>query len=1238
MKEKTFSSTCKKNSILGTYGKNKIFITILVLSFLASDIKSTSYTWTNAGGNNLWNNAANWSPNGVPNNATVDDVTFNSTSSANCTIDISPSVSTFIVSASYAGVISLGSNTISWYNSFTVTTASQFNAGTGLVKVIGGNASDPTFNTAASLYNVELACVNSFSWVKLNNDVTITNNLTITSVSQAIWGGHTFLVGGNFTNNNSWLDGGVNIKLNGTGTQIFSSSIAIPIPLQIGKCSGTVTFNNNPPSIIVVSGYWDLNGQSITASGGFSTTGGYIIGTGILNGAVTCTTGGLAPGNSTACITINGNLTLSSGSNFSIDINGNTACTNYDEILVNGTVTINGATLIGNTITAPGGTITILENNLADAIAGTKFSSAPEGATVNLCGASYTISYVGGSGNDITLTWIQNYTVSEINVIDSIFNITDGSSCILYTTDFSNQSVCTGTIVRTYSIENLGTATLNVTAISVSGGNSADFTVGGLSLPTTIAVSSSKTFTITFNPSALGLRSTTVNITNDDCDENPYNFNIQGTGVDPEINLQGNAISIVDGDITPSLTDFTDFDKASTDGGTVVRTFTIQNTGTSTLNVTAITFTGTHASDFTFNTGSLSLPASIAVSASATFTVTFDPTALGVRNATIHIANNDCNESDYDFAIKGTGIAQPAVTSISGGNNFVFNNESFTVGYEFSTNQIITVSDLGFYDQNADGLVTSHPVGLFNICEQLLTSGTVPSGTGGTLQGEFRYTSVTPVVLEPGTYRIGAVVYNGGGNDAFRQAVTTVSTDPTFSYVLGYERHGSTLGFPNEAATMTGLQEKCCFGPNMLFYEEGTPPGAPEINLKGNGQNIVDGDASPSSNDDTDFGNADPSGGTVVHTYTVENTGTSNLVVSSITKTGANQADFIIGSLSPASPVPAGSSATFTITFDPGGSGNRTATIHVNNNDCNEPDYDFAVQGNGCVAPFITACPSDLSSNTTAGICTKVMTYTVTASGTPTPTYSYEFTNATIASGSGTGSGSSFNKGVTNVIVTASNGCGTDATCSFTVTITDNENPVISCPANITITTNSDPACSYLQSGSSLDPVSYTDNCPGSTIINNFSNSNTLNAALLPNGSTVISWTVTDASSNSTSCSFTATVHGTIYNMTQDMYFCTIDEAIASSETEDNDELMIPAGTYSGCIHVTKTIILVPSGTVILNCLNMEEVMNDGTMTLMDDITINTLTLSNGKIHTNGHHLKCGTIAGGDVDSYIITD
>jgi methionine-rich copper-binding protein CopC len=119
----------------------------------------------------------------------------------------------------------------------------------------------------------------------------------------------------------------------------------------------------------------------------------------------------------------------------------------------------------------------------------------------------------------------------------------------------------------------------------------------------------------------------------------------------PEINVQGNSVTIVDGDTTPSTTDGTDFGSTATSGGMVTRTFTIQNTGTASLDVTGITISGA-TSDFTvanFTAGS------VAASGSITFDVIFDPTVDGVRTATVNIASDDSDESDYDFAITGTG-------------------------------------------------------------------------------------------------------------------------------------------------------------------------------------------------------------------------------------------------------------------------------------------------------------------------------------------------------------------------------------------------------------------------------------------------------------------------------------------------------------------------------------------------------------------------------------------------------
>lgn len=124
-----------------------------------------------------------------------------------------------------------------------------------------------------------------------------------------------------------------------------------------------------------------------------------------------------------------------------------------------------------------------------------------------------------------------------------------------------------------------------------------------------------------------------------------------------EIEIQGNSTEIVSGDITPSLADHTDFGQTAVIGGTVVRTFTILNSGGADLTLTGsspyVSISGANAADFTV-TSTPSTP--IAPAGSTTFNITFDPSALGTRTATVSIANDDSDENPYTFAIQGTGV------------------------------------------------------------------------------------------------------------------------------------------------------------------------------------------------------------------------------------------------------------------------------------------------------------------------------------------------------------------------------------------------------------------------------------------------------------------------------------------------------------------------------------------------------------------------------------------------------
>ncbi|MBT8270749.1 MAG: choice-of-anchor D domain-containing protein, partial [Bacteroidia bacterium] len=276
--------------------------------------------------------------------------------------------------------------------------------------------------------------------------------------------------------------------------------------------------------------------------------------------------------------------------------------------------------------------------------------------------ATVTITFTNGTNSPYTFA-IQGTGVTptpEIDITGLGISIADGDTSPSTTddTDFGNSLIGTP-VAHTFTILNSGSANLNLGVTSITGANPGDFTV--TTAPgTPVAPSGSTTFVITFNPIALGTRTATFSIINDDADENPYNFDLQGVGTvpSPEMDVQGNATSIADGDTTPSVTDDTDFGNVDVLAGTNVNTFTIQNTGTLQLNLTGVspyvTITGAHAGDFTVT----ATPANAIASggATTTFDITFNPSALGLRTATLTILNNDADENPYNFDIQGTGV------------------------------------------------------------------------------------------------------------------------------------------------------------------------------------------------------------------------------------------------------------------------------------------------------------------------------------------------------------------------------------------------------------------------------------------------------------------------------------------------------------------------------------------------------------------------------------------------------
>jgi hypothetical protein len=288
---------------------------------------------------------------------------------------------------------------------------------------------------------------------------------------------------------------------------------------------------------------------------------------------------------------------------------------------------------------------------------------------------------------------------------------------------------------------------------------------------------------------------------------------------------------------------------------------------------------------------------------------------------------------------------------------------------------------------------------------------------------------------------------------AYLKASNTEASD-RFSYSVAVSGGTVAIGAYGEDSAATGVDGNqasnlaSSSGAAYIFF---TPPAAPEMNIKGTGVSIADGDTTPDLADHTDFGSVNMTGGTVDRVFTIENTGAGDLTLSGsplVEITGADAADFTV-TVNPSTPVTASGSTSFTVHFDPSAAGARSATVSIANNDADENPYNFDITGTG-----VDAAPPKVIS-------------ALRADANPTGAASVGFTVTFSKSVTGV-DGSDFyfpSSGVTGASVTNVSGSGTTYT--------------------VTVDTGSGSGVFYLGVGDD-DTIKDTDGAPlGGTGINN---------------------------------------------------------------------------------------------------------------------------------------------------------
>lgn len=195
------------------------------------------------------------------------------------------------------------------------------------------------------------------------------------------------------------------------------------------------------------------------------------------------------------------------------------------------------------------------------------------------------------------------------------------------TVSFAGQGVGTSSSPQTVTLTNDGDATLTITGVSITGDfTESDNCVGSVNIGATCSI------TLTFTPSVEGARTGTLTIT-DDASGSPQSVPLSGTGLLSVAILSPSSLS---------------FANQGLDITSPAQTVTLTNPGNLALSISNVAISGDFAETNTCG-------ATLAAGSNCSFTITFTPSALGVRTGTLTLTDN-ASDSPQTLPLQGAGV------------------------------------------------------------------------------------------------------------------------------------------------------------------------------------------------------------------------------------------------------------------------------------------------------------------------------------------------------------------------------------------------------------------------------------------------------------------------------------------------------------------------------------------------------------------------------------------------------
>ena len=608
-----------------------------------------------------------------------------------------------------------------------------------------------------------------------------------------------------------------------------------------------------------------------------------------------------------------------------------------------GSVQIGNSKSLSGTLTNTGGSSLAISGA---SLAGSGFSlsglSTPQTLSAGQS-TSFTVTFdpasAGGASGSLTVS--SNGSNPTVTIGFSGVGLTPGD-LVPNPSSVSFGNVQVGsTSSQSVTLTNSGGTSVTISSASASG---AGFSVGGLSLPLTLNSGQSASFTVAFAPANAGAISGNVTITS--------------SGSNPSLTIPVSGSGTTQGSLTPNPSSLS-FGNVTV-GSSSSQSVTLTNSGGSSVTISAASATGTG-----FSVGGVSLPVTLNAGQTTSFTVKFAPGAAGSVSGNVTITSNGSNPN-LALAVSGTGVTAGSLTpnpsTLSFANVTVGSTSSQTVtltnsGGTSVTISAATVTAAGF---SISGLslpmtLSSGQSTSFTVAFAPSTAGGASGNVGVSSNGSNPNLSIpvsgtgvaqgtlgaNPASLSFGSVQVGnstnlsETLTNSGGS-----AITiTAANLSSAAYSISGLTLPTTLN-PSQSVTFTAT-----FTPSAADSASGTlsivsNASNPNLTIGFSGVGTASGQLSVSP--------ASLSFGTV-------SVGSNSSLSGSLTATGAavtvssatiGGSEFALSGISLPVTIPAGTSASFTVTFAPSASGSASANLTFASNVSNSPTVQ-SLSGNG---------------------------------------------------------------------------------------------------------------------------------------------------------------------------------------------------------------------------------------------------------------------------------------------------